>query len=122
VIEEPTYFREIAQEALAARFEVRVASTIAEAERALAAGGFDLIILDPQLGAGAGAALLRRLGAKPCPILLYTAQDESEMYGKHWDELQALGADDIVIAGMQSGESLARKAASLLGRPSDDEA
>jgi len=121
LVQEPSYFREIAQEALASRFELRLASTLAEAEQALRAGGSDLVILDPRLEGGAGAELLRRLGPRPGPILLYTSQDETEMYGGNWEQLQALGADDIVFAGMQAGESLARKAAALLGRPLDEE-
>ena len=61
------------------------------------------------------------MGPKPCPILIYTAQDESELYGEKWEKLQDLGADDLVIKGMQVAESLARKASSLLGLPMDDE-
>ena len=64
--------------------------------------------------------LLRSLPGKRFPILIYTAQDESEMYGETWDELQRLGADDIVMKGMNVGESLARKVSGLLGMEWDE--
>jgi hypothetical protein len=65
--------------------------------------------------------LLRAFSSKPCPILVYGDQDESDMYGDSWEELQRLGADDIVMKGMNAGESLARKAASLLDLPGDED-
>ena len=79
-------------------------------------------VLDLALeGTGAGHRFLSELGPKPCPILIFTAQDESEMYGEKWDTLQQLGADDLVIKGMHVAESLTRKASLLLGLPMDDE-
>lgn len=116
VVEDMDYFQEIARESLGARFEVRTAGTIDEARAALAAGGVDLMIIDLTLeGGDQGMALLRELQPKRFPILVFTAQDESEMYSGRWEELQALGADDLVRKGMNVGEVLLRKAADLLG-------
>ena len=66
-------------------------------------------------GGDSGRELLTSLQPKPCPIVIFTAQDESEMYGDHWEELSGLGADELVIKGMNVGESLLRKVADLLG-------
>ena len=111
-------FREIASEALASTFEVKEAATLAEARAHLAAGRIDLMVLDLTLGGGeTGLEFLRSLPAKPCPILIYTNEDESEMYGEAWEELQRLGADDILMKGMNAGEMVLRKASTLLGLP-----
>ncbi len=123
VVEDLAYFREIAREALADDYEVKTVETAAGARAALAAGGIDLLILDLSLDGGdEGVQLLREMTlCKPCPILIYTAQDESEMYGDSWERLHEMGADDIVIKGMNVGESLLRKVDALLGRNSDEE-
>jgi CheY-like chemotaxis protein len=123
VVEDLAYFREIAREALAEDYEVKTVETAAEARSALAAGGIDLLILDLSLDGGdQGVQLLRELTlGKPCPILIYTAQDESEMYGDSWERLHEMGADDIVIKGMNVGESLLRKVDTLLGRTDDEQ-
>lgn len=122
VVEDMDYFREIATEALASTFEVKEASTLAEARAHLAAGGVHLMVLDLTLGGGeTGIEFLRSLPAKPCPILIYTDEDESELYGESWEELQRLGADDILMKGMNAGELLLRKASGLLGLPWDED-
>jgi len=122
VVEDMDYFREIATEALSSTFEVREAATLTEARAHLAAGGIHLMVLDLTLGGGeTGIELLRSLPAKPCPILIYTDQDESEMYSEAWEELQQLGADDILMKGMNAGELLLRKASGLLGLPWDED-
>lgn len=122
VVEDLAIFREIAQDALTGAYDVLTATSVTEAKAALTQGGVDLLVLDLTLDGGDhGLGLLRTLAEKPCPILIYTAQDESEMYGDSWDELRSLGADDIVIKGMNVGESLLRKVNALLGRGGDDE-
>ena len=122
VVEDMDYFREIATEALSSTFEVKEAATLTEARAHLAAGGIHLMVLDLTLGGGeSGVELLRSLPAKPCPILIYTDQDESEMYSEAWEELQRLGADDILMKGMNAGELLLRKASGLLGLPWDED-
>ena len=82
----------------------------------------DLLVLDLTLDSGDdGGNLLRGLAPKPCPILIFTAQDESELYGERWEELSRLGADDLVMKGMQVGESLRKKVRLLLGYPAEDD-
>jgi len=122
VVEDNPYFVEIVEEALKQRFEVRVVGGFVEALGALATGGIDLLVLDLVLGSGEdGRTLLGRLGAKPCPILVLTARDESEMYGEEWIQLQRLGADDMLLKGMNVGETLVRKACELLGVVADED-
>jgi len=120
IVEDLVYFREIAAEALEGEYEIQAVATKDGARAALDRGGVDLMVLDLTLDGGEGGLdLLRELHAKPCPILIYTAQDESEMYGDSWDELQRLGADDVVLKGMNVGDELTRKIGSLLGREPD---
>jgi CheY-like chemotaxis protein len=121
VVDDLAYFRQIAKDALEPTFDVKTAATSAEARDLITAGEFDLLVLDLTLdGCNAGRELLAELRPKPCPILIFTAQDESEMYGENWENLKRLGADDLVIKGMRVAESLTRKASSLLGVPVDD--
>jgi CheY-like chemotaxis protein len=115
VVDDLVYFREIAKDALEPEFRVKTAATSAEARDELDKGGIDLLVLDLTLdGCQAGRDLLASLTPKPCPILIFTAKDESEMYGRTWEELQGLGADDLVMKGMKVDESLKRKAAALV--------
>ncbi len=116
LVEDMPYFVEIAKDALGGRYDLRVASSVDDGLRELAKGGVDVLLLDVTLEDGEdGLRLLRSLPDKPCPILLFTAKDESEMYGDAWERLQALGVDDVVFKGLQVGETLARKVAKVLG-------
>jgi predicted Zn finger-like uncharacterized protein len=116
VVEDMEYFAEIARDALAEPYEVKHAKTVAEAKRYLAQGGIHLLLLDVTLEGGQdGLRLLREPPGKVCPVLLFTAQDESEMYGEDWKRLQAMGVDDAVMKGMNMAESLVKKVAALLG-------
>lgn len=122
VVEDMDYFRQIARDALEPRFQVRTARNLSEARSVLGGGGIDLLLLDLTLEEENGADLLRELPWKPCPILIFTAEDEQVMYGETWERLQKLGADDVVIKGMNIGESIARKVGALLGEPDEDDA
>jgi predicted Zn finger-like uncharacterized protein len=116
LVEDMDYFIEIARDALSGRYEVKTARTLDEARAILNAGGIDLLLLDIMLEHGEdGLRLLREPPGKICPVLLFTAQDESEMYGEGWTNLRAMGADDVVIKGMNMGELLVRKVGALLG-------
>ena len=116
IVEDMGYFRKIAEEALVEEYDVETAASVNDARTVLAQGGVDLILLDLSLDANNdGVVLLREMMFKPCPVLIYTARDESEMYGEEWDELQQLGADDIIIKGMNVTETLQRKVGALLG-------
>jgi DNA-binding response OmpR family regulator len=123
VVEDMDYFVEIARDALGGRYELKIAKTLDEARRILVRGGIDLLLLDLTLEGGEdGLRLLREPPGKTCPVLLFTAQDESEMYGEGWAKLQALGVDDVVIKGMNMNESLSRKVAEMLGEPRPQDA
>jgi len=122
VVEDQEYFRQIAADALESGYDVKTAEGTAEAREILAQGGIDLLILDLALGGGdEGEQLLRELTPKPCPILIFTAQDESELYGPRWEKLSQYGADDLVMKGMQVDESLRRKVGRLLGQSVEDD-
>ena len=118
VVEDMEYFIEIARDALAARYELKVARSLDEARTILVQGGIDLLLLDVTLERGEdGLRLLREPPGKTCPVLLFTAQDESEMYGDGWAKLKAMGVDDVVMKGMNMNEALSRKVAEMLGEP-----
>jgi DNA-binding response OmpR family regulator len=94
-----------------------------EARTLLLQGGIDLMLLDVTLERGEdGLRLLRESPGKMCPVLLFTAQDESEMYGDGWEKIRALGVDDVVIKGMNMDEMLSRKVAEMLGEPLPEDA
>ena len=114
LVEDMEFFQDIARQALEATADLVAVKTVADARRALAQGRFDLLLLDLALEGEDGRDLLRSLPFKPCPILIFTARDESDMYGDAWRELKDAGADDVVVKGMQMGETLARKVAALL--------
>jgi len=114
LVEDMEFFQDIARQALEATADVVSVTSVSDARRALAQGRFDLLLLDLALEGEDGRDLLRSLPFKPCPILIFTARDESDMYGEAWSELQEYGADDVVVKGMQMGETLARKVAALL--------
>jgi CheY-like chemotaxis protein len=118
IVEDMEYFVEIARDALAGRYELKIARSLDEARALLLSGGIDLMLLDLTLEKGEdGLRLLREPPGKICPVLLFTAQDESEMYGEGWEKLLALGVDDVVIKGMNMDEALSRKVAEMLGEP-----
>lgn len=123
VVEDMEYFIEIARDALEPRYQVKVATTVEDARALLGAGNISLMLLDLTLAEGGDAGqLLGELPFKPCPILIYTAEDESMMYGETWEKLQELGADDVVLKGMNVGESIVRKVDSLLGGAGEENA
>jgi predicted Zn finger-like uncharacterized protein len=122
VVEDMEYFLEIARDALGERFHVETATTLAQAREILARVPVALMVIDLTLeGGDEGVLLLRELSPKRFPVLVFTAEDESEMYGQKWNELRALGADDLVLKGMNVGEVLLRKVGEMLGVEVDDD-
>jgi DNA-binding response OmpR family regulator len=123
LVEDLDYFVEIARDALVGRYELKIARTLDEARALLIQGGIDLMLLDVTLDKGEdGLRLLREPPGKTCPVLLFTAQDESDMYGDGWEKLRAQGVDDVVIKGMNMDEMLSRKVAEMLGEPLPEDA
>jgi len=115
LVEDQTYFTELAREALGAIYRTITVATKDEALTVISKGLPDLLILDLSLARGQdGRDLLRAMPEKRFPVLIFTARDESELYGDAWAELQALGADDIVRKTMNVGEELRRKVGEML--------
>ena len=61
-----------------------------------------------------GREVLQEMGAKSCPVLIFTGRDWEEMDGGAWEDLKVLGADDLLIKGMNVGENLLLKVEQLL--------
>jgi CheY-like chemotaxis protein len=122
IVEQEGFFKQVAEEALADEYTVITATTVEDARAILSRGDITLLILDLDLeGGGEGRLLLPGRENKTCPILLFTAEHESETYGEEWDELHRLGADDLVIKGINAAESLKRKVDAILGRTIDED-
>lgn len=115
LVEDQKYFAELTCEALEADYETTVTSTLAEARTLIAAGGVDLVILDLALEDGEdGTHVLNATRKQDIPVLIFTARDETELYGGVWDSLKAAGATDILIKGVNVGEELRQKVKALL--------
>ncbi len=116
LVEDQNYFAELTREALSAAYETTVAATLGEAGKLLDSGPYDLVILDLSLEEGQdGTQLLRETKKRGIPVLIFTARDETELYGSAWEQLKSAGASDILIKGVHVGEELRQKVQSMLG-------
>jgi DNA-binding response OmpR family regulator len=116
LVEDQKYFTEVTREALGSEYRTVSVATKDEALKVMATELPSLLILDLSLARGQdGRDLLKAIPNKAFPILIFTARDETELYGDAWEELKKLGADDIVHKGMNVGDELRRKVALLLG-------
>jgi DNA-binding response OmpR family regulator len=114
-IEDEQELAELTASALSrAGFAVDIASSLTEAEEAVAVMSYDAIILDLGLGDGDGLSLLRLLRGRgeSLPVLILTARDGLE------DRVTGLdsGADDYVLKPFHMPELISRVRA-LLRRP-----
>ncbi|MGH9869371.1 MAG: response regulator transcription factor [Candidatus Polarisedimenticolia bacterium] len=115
IIEDQNYFAELTRDSLGAEFETTVVPNVTGARGAISAGRFDLVILDLSLEEGQdGAQLLGTIRKMGTPVLVFTARDETELYGETWKSLQGAGATDILIKGVNVGEELRQKVRALL--------
>ncbi len=91
-------------------FETEIIADGAEAERAILAGGFDLVLLDLMLPGKSGIDVCRTVRELvDVPILMVTAMDESA------DKIRGLGlgADDYIVKPFDPAELVARVRAHL---------
>jgi DNA-binding response OmpR family regulator len=115
VVEDLDFYTTLVSNALGAKYRTVAVDNVAAALNAMREEHVDLMVLDLTLKDGEdGRDVLRGLENKTCPILIFSAKDESEMYGATWQELRKLGADDMLIKGMNVQESLLQKIAGLL--------
>ncbi len=115
LVEDQKYFVELTREVLGESFVTRIVSNLAEAGSFLDKESFDLVILDLSLDDGEdGTKMLRAAKQRGIPVLIFTARDETELYGELWDKLRAAGATDLLIKGINVGEELRKKVSSLL--------
>ena len=115
LVEDQKYFAELTREALGDEFETNVVANLGEARSVLQNGTVDLVILDLSLeGNEDGTQVLQATRARGIPVLVFTARDETELYGGIWDSLKAAGATDILIKGVNVGDELRQKVTSLL--------
>ncbi len=116
LVEDQDYFSQLARDALGPNYRTLSVASKDEALKLIEADPPQLMILDLSLARGQdGRDLLRALPRKSFPILIFTARDETELYGEPWQELRSLGADGIVLKTMNAGEELKKKVADLLG-------
>jgi len=116
LVEDQNYFAELTKEALGADYETVVAPDLHAARSLLGEGEFDLVILDLSLeGDQDGAQILQSTRSRRIPVLIFTARDETEIYGETWKALQEAGATDILIKGMNVGDELRQKVQSMTG-------
>ncbi len=115
VVEDIDYFTALAKNTLGAKYRTITVGNVADARRVLARESIDLLVLDLTLQEGEdGREILRTLENKDFPVLIFTARDESDMYGEVWADLQRLGADDMLIKGLNVEENLLQKVGALL--------
>lgn len=115
MVEDQEYFAEVAQDALGKDFEVTAVRTPTAAIQEISRRSPDLLILDLTLADGGdGREVLRSVPKPGFPVLIFTSTDEQEMYGPAWAELQELGANDLLIKGINFAEDLQRKVKNLL--------
>jgi len=115
IVEDQKYFAELTQDALGAGYETTVVSDPGGARRALEAGRFDLVILDLSLeGDQDGSQLLESIRSRQLPVLIFTAREETDLYGGVWEALKQAGASDILLKGMNVEETLRLKVKALL--------
>ena len=106
VVDDDAPIRRLLQRFLSGNgFAVETASDAGQAERALSAAAYDLMVLDIMMPDESGMELLARLkGRHNLPVLLYSALEEADMRITGFK----LGADDYLIKSAPPEELLLR--------------
>ena len=116
VVEDQDYFSSLTREAIGDGYDMVFVRTPAAALKEIARHRPDLLILDLILEGGEGKEVLEKRADRSFPVLVFTSKDEREMFGgKQWDQLKALGANDLLMKGINVGDDLQRKVEVLLG-------
>jgi CheY-like chemotaxis protein len=116
VAEDTEFFLELVTEILGSHYRMLGARTKAEALGLLGRESIDLLILDLSLESPEdGLEVLARVAPRGLPCLIFTAGNEVDLWGEGWARLQAQGASDLLLKGMNIEEQLLSKVAALLG-------
>ena len=108
LIEDEAFFSGFAKDILEQKYRVFSAETLIDATSILLNEKIDLMLLDLVLKDGDGRNILKVI-KKRCPIIIFTSKDEMDMLGDTWDELQSLGADDVIYKSMNLEDELNQK-------------
>jgi predicted Zn finger-like uncharacterized protein len=115
VAEDTEFFLELVKQTLGAQYRMLGARTKAEALQLLGREPIDLIILDLSLESHEdGLEVLAGAAPRGLPCLIFTARNEVDLWGDGWARLQARGASDLLLKGMNIEEQLLSKVAALL--------
>jgi len=116
VAEDTEFFLELVKEILGAQYRMLGARTKTEALQLLSRERIDLVILDLSLEKPEdGLEILAGAAPRGLPCLIFTARNEADLWGDGWTRLQAKGATDLLLKGMNVEEQLLSKVAALLG-------
>lgn len=116
IVEDSDFFLKLARDVLGERYDTLLARTAKEARQYLATKKVDLLVLDLTLPDADGTEVLEALPRPDLPVLIYTSRDETTLLGPEWKLLQSLGADDVVLKGINIEETLMEKASDLMLR------
>jgi len=112
--EDQAFFRNLIRESLGDGYSYLVAATVAEARRILTAVPVSLVILDLNLeDQGDGEQILESL-PKGIPALVLTGDQDPDLFGSRWQDLQTRGATDLLIKGLNIREQLGLKVGNIL--------
>jgi predicted Zn finger-like uncharacterized protein len=119
VVDDHEFFRNFAVDILVDEYDMCMAKNIEEALRKIRTEKPDLIILDLGLESGAddGKIILEKMPDRSVPVVIMTGRTDFDIYGDDWRELVALGADDLIIKGMDITDELKKKVHILLHPP-----
>jgi len=116
VAEDTEFFLSLVKDTLGAQYRMLGARTKLEALQVLGREHIDLIILDITLeNPEDGLEVLASAAPRGVPCLIFTARNEADLYGEGWNRLQAKGATDLLLKGMNVEEQLISKVAAMLG-------
>ena len=116
IVEDTEFFLQYAKDALATLYRPITARTAAEALVLLRTEPVKLVLLDLGLQReNDGLEVLAATAERKIPCIIFTARQESDLWGAAWEGLRAKGASDLLIKGMNVEDQLLYKVSELLG-------